>query len=330
MGAIVPGSDLDHAVKHAQNGSPGDGAPACTQAVIGNAAGSDLSIPSGGLFGTGAIVNVGEGTFFSYNADAVDGFSDKTLFSPSSDPTPTLQHANSSASLSPGGAVAQVVVDRGSLVSLDYANGVDAVSAIFMADSIYNEYLVVDALGANTDWIVNFPTRAFYTDPLYIGTGAALPPFVERVHAGISNVKAGSQVWDQEEASSSPSGGSTNPAPSFVLPYQVNVLRFVGSAVPANQSGVFGSSLTLTGIHSYGTAGLLRLDLASGDTVGHALRPDHSGKKLHGLPVTGFMAYNIVNKNAAPGKLANYGGTFAHHASVTCTQTSTPQSPNCH
>jgi hypothetical protein len=70
--------------------------------------------------------------------------------------------------------------------------------------------------------------------------------------------------------------------------------------------------------------------LASGDTIGHALRPDHAGKRLHGLPVTGFMAYNIVNANAAPGKLANYGGTFAHRANVSCTQSDAPQPLACH
>jgi hypothetical protein len=32
------------------------------------------------------------------------------------------------------------------------------------------------------------------------------------------------------------------------------------------------------------------------------------------------MVYNIINANAAPGRLANYGGAFAHRASVAHSQ----------
>lgn len=40
--------------------------------------------------------------------------------------------------------------------------------------------------------------------------------------------------------------------------------------------------------------------------------------ELYGLPATGFMVYNIINANAAPNRLANYGGAFPHRASVDC------------
>ncbi|MET0231338.1 MAG: hypothetical protein ABW186_10445 [Rhodanobacteraceae bacterium] len=38
---------------------------------------------------------------------------------------------------------------------------------------------------------------------------------------------------------------------------------------------------------------------------------------LRGLPVTGFMVYNIVNASASPGVLANYSGAFPHRRTVT-------------
>jgi hypothetical protein len=41
--------------------------------------------------------------------------------------------------------------------------------------------------------------------------------------------------------------------------------------------------------------------------------------QLAGLPVTGFMAYNVINTQAAPGRLANYGGTFRHRSRARCT-----------
>jgi hypothetical protein len=53
------------------------------------------------------------------------------------------------------------------------------------------------------------------------------------------------------------------------------------------------------------------------------LRPAANGYVLHGLPVAGFMVYNIINANAAPGKLANYGGSYVHRSTVSCTRGTT-------
>ena len=39
---------------------------------------------------------------------------------------------------------------------------------------------------------------------------------------------------------------------------------------------------------------------------------------ISGLPVVGFMVYNVVNANAQPGVLGNYGGVFAHRGALTC------------
>jgi hypothetical protein len=40
---------------------------------------------------------------------------------------------------------------------------------------------------------------------------------------------------------------------------------------------------------------------------------------MHGLPATGFEAFNVINSDAQPGLLANYGGLFRHRASRSCT-----------
>jgi hypothetical protein len=138
MGEIIPGSALDGATTHNQNGVPNGGVPSCSGAINGNNPAGDLSAPGGGLFGSGMIVNVGVGTFFSYNADAVDGFSDSIQFSGPGGLTPSLQQASTPlTSAFPGGAVAYVFAN-GSLLTLDYPNGIDAVSAVFAADAIYN------------------------------------------------------------------------------------------------------------------------------------------------------------------------------------------------
>ena len=52
---------------------------------------------------------------------------------------PSLQDANSSGAVN-GVATAYVSTESGVPIALDYAFGIDAVSAIFMADTLYNEY----------------------------------------------------------------------------------------------------------------------------------------------------------------------------------------------
>jgi hypothetical protein len=58
------------------------------------------------------------------------------------------------------------------------------------------------------------------------------------------------------------------------------------------------------------------------DSNGHSVT-------LYGLPVTGFMAYNVINTNAQPGLLANYSGVFANRAGVTCRSAGLSASPAC-
>jgi hypothetical protein len=171
-----------------------------------------------------------------------------------------------------------------------------------------------------------------YVDELY-GTGVPFPPFVETFHApGISRVAAVANHYDREEAAStqpSTCDSSICPAPPlFYLAYDVNVLSYVpGSSAPGTTfasgtpSRVLGSTLTYSAFDPIGSSGFTRLDLFSGDG-GHILpggvAPDGNPLVVYGLPTVGFMVYNIINTNAQPGLLANYGGLFAHRATMSC------------
>src|SRR6185312_13786818 len=105
------------------------------------------------------------------------------------------------------------------------------------------------------------------------------------------------------------------------LPFEVNVISFLTDTGAGAPSGVFGSFLR-PNVPPYGTDGWMALDLFSGDG-GHILSggiedDGTTAVDLNGLPVTGFMAYNVINVNANPGLLANYGGLFRHRASRSC------------
>ena len=250
MADIVPGSPLDKTVIHGASGSP-----ACNGAILASPAAADLDVPTGGLFGSGMVANVPDGTLFAYNADAIDGFSDIVQFTGGQSLDPSLATANSAIS-TVSGAVA-FVFDRGSLINLDYPNGIDAVSAVFTADAIYNEYQVDPALGSNTDWVVNFPTKRFYVDPLMGGLGD--PPFVEPF-AGGSNVQIGLFMYDQEEDSPTEEacGGFSPPNPGEIdcgtyLPWEVNVISFLDPADPdaGVVSGVLGSDKLVSNLRPF-------------------------------------------------------------------------------
>ena len=320
MGDIIPGSPLDAETTHVQNGQPNGGVPSCSLTVIGSTgAGAFLSAPTGGLFGAGSIVNVTQGIFFGYNADAIDGFSSNVLYSASLLTTPSLQQANSADSTVLGAKA--YVFNNAQLLTLDYPNGIDAVSAVFESETLFNEYLTIAGLGAQTDWVVTFPTKRFYVDPFYVGA-TPIAPFPTLFTApGSAPATVGINIYDREEGTIVQGGFSPPGVNPSALPWEVNVISFLNPGDPnaGMLSGVFGSVL-VSNVAPYGDTGWLGLDLASGDG-GHAMRPAVNGDVLHGLPGTGFEAFDIINANAQPGLLANYGGLFRHRSNRQCTGT---------
>jgi hypothetical protein len=302
---IKPGSATAVAIDASQSGLP-----SCTGLATMPLA--DLEAPKGGIYGSASIVDVGEGTFFAYNADALGGFTRRQLFSAASPLGPTLADANSAESTL-GGAVARVAGNAGPL-TLDYAAGIDAVSAALMANLMYDEYFVDAGFGASTDWIVTFPTKNFYVDKALYPTGPTAPFEQAFSTPGISNVSVAWLACDREQ--------HCGPiATSDALSYQVNAIAIRSGGALDDPSGVFGSRQVSLTIPPSGSAGNILMNLA-GDAGLHELTGGHeadgSPYVLGGLPVVGFMAYNIVNENAQQGVLANYGGTFPLRAESAC------------
>jgi hypothetical protein len=322
MGDIVPGSNLAAATTHDHTGSnagPDNGTPSCGSPVGNDALTvADLVPPTGGLFGSGVVVNVPEGTFFGYNADAIDGFTETTLYTSAGEVGPTLQSANTPSVAVAGIARAFVFMDGGALLTADYTRGQDAVSAVYMADAIYNEYLVY--AGAATDWLIMFPTKRFYVDKDVFPSSITAPFEAPFAPAGHSNVLVGLTTYDREEGHGSLERCPSPPPPSCLvnnprLPYEVNVLGF-------QTSSVFGSVLYKSVLPYSPTAGWADMNLNM-PTVSHQLaggiaEPSGAPVVLNGLPVTGFMGYNVINANVTAGVLANYGGLFRHRAHRSC------------
>lgn len=122
----------------------------------------DVERNSGGLFGGAGVINVSNGTLFSYNAKAIQGY-DKDLDSNSLHykPGSIYPHLNSGDQLT---ATLFFGVPQDTAVALSYDRGVDAISATFMHEYTMNEFNQNADLNAASEWIVTFPTKNWYVD----------------------------------------------------------------------------------------------------------------------------------------------------------------------
>ena len=336
---------LAAAVTHGSSGSPAN----C--AAVRNLQGAETGLvaPTSGLFGGAGVINGGQGTFFAYNADALERFTFQNIFTFTGSIEPSLKDVNDGVGALGLQATANVFTGTGVTTST-YPGAVgsrrvDAVSAIFTANNIYNEYQTATSLSAGSDWVVTFPTKNFYVDDLRSGSTTAIPPFT-RMYDGdtgasprFSCVTVGLSIYDQEEKTTSgpPTGFSPPPigAPPSSLCKEVNVISFLNAANAPTQSGVLGSRLVTNVKPIVGPAGWLRVNfdvpdpISGGPTLQHAMLAASNGNVFRGLPVTGFYAMNVVNNNATVingvSTLGNYSGVFNHRKSRNCTNANNTQ-----
>ncbi len=296
---------------------------------------TDISSPTGGLYGFAAVVDVLDGVMFGYAADAISGFSAAPLHFPPSGIAPDLASAVADVVAQQNGiAVDLVIGDQWEQLRFPVDRAIDAVSALFMADAIHNDYVTAASLGADSEWVLSFPTKRHYTD---LPSPPALAPF-PRVFGsstgggvGEAAVWARVQVWDRHgqydvcadrNDPRCPNLGLRPPSlePRVDLDFAVNVLTFLqdpdlptrilGSARRVNL-GV-GEPQTMGHFPEPGQGHLwMRLyDPQYG--IEYALRPDLVGRQLRGLPLQGFLAVRYTNTEVTPGVLANYGSTIRH------------------
>lgn len=254
----------------------------------------------GGLLGQGILINVTQGTDYSYTATAIDDFFLVPNHTAPGVTTPTLAS---------GSPFSNVFTGSGALTSAWAGNQVDAVSAVLMHDSVINTYVTDASISAGTDWVVNFPTKRFYvevddpSDP-GDGDGAAVPPFTEDFWTGGACEDVALNIWDREERTAvggvdfSPQIRATN-----ALCWEVNVITF-------NNTSVLGSKLQLNvDTASVGESGWMRLSFPADGAI-HTLTDD-AGVTYFGLPTIGFAVQQYVNGDLE-GIRSNYGGLFKH------------------
>jgi len=353
MGTIEEESDSEGYITHVA-GVPGDCAklveawtwandldPATRGYWLQNP-GTDMDDPEGGLFGGAAVINVNQGAMYSYDAKAINGFADSIDASDFLHTEPGFTTPNlNSGDITTG----YVFLDNGGSTSWNFNRGVDAVSYVFMHDSVMNEYSTYGAVGADTEWVVTFPTKHFYVYPDTSGSDTVLDPFTNLWEGeDACEVILLDTIWDREEGIPGEEVPTGNPIPPIVSPapppvkgpvspivpfelcYETNVIAF-----GADSGGVLGSSNlhTIDNGTEFFTSdhGWARLELndydwdenADGivdceDGVGSECNTRDPLGDLEGLPVAGFAVQRFANNFLGEGAdvLANYGGIFQH------------------
>lgn len=348
MNDVIPGSELDADITHV-NGVPADCVSSDLERATGYApptldpvTGEATTRADGGLFGSASIVEVAKGTFYSYNADALEGFTYVSLYTSPGTPEPALNSVNDRGN--PLAATAHVFANGDELSATfpspaQGSRAIDAVSALFTANNVLNEYVTAANEAIGTDWVVTFPTRRFYVDAqpggwLPPGSSTAYAPFEElfgQVTPGGSCVVVGTVSYDREEASATQTCSFCPCAPGGhpVICLNTNVIRFQDESILGTIRVVASQDIS-----QYGNSGWLNVDLASSgsalsdsglDGLGHALYPATNGNVFHGLPVAGFAATRFTNGSVPlPGggnALANYTAANRHRVTTTCVNT---------
>ncbi len=299
----------------------------------------DLLPPTGDLTLNVVLVHTLDGTMYSFAGEAIDHFSSIVQHTIPGDPLPNLASAVSDPALAV--VDAHIRID-GQPYTARYpqSRAIDAVSALFMASSIENEFNNNVASGARSSWVLTFPTKRYYTDDALL-EGAAIAPFTRRFSESETTAQnpASHVIFPPDLLS-----GTVSPAPrgeqvaiavrnregyveEFCVPcflfsppvvgtspslnWASNVLGF-GVRDASLKDALFGSRLNqYVEAESFGIAeGSTRI--AFYDPEGeyslpqHLLRADESGQRLGGLPVIGFWAVSFTNLNLVPGVLSNY------------------------
>jgi hypothetical protein len=315
MGVIRDASDLSLLTVPGFSGAP----PGCAEVEritnSGNVFANDVDPPSGGLYGSAAILDLNEGSYINYDATALDGFRDQALHTAPNSDLPNLASAQPSQStyFANGKVITSNWGTEAVGTTRTEGQRIDAVSSVLMANRLDGEWNTEAGLDAASEWVVSFPTKKFYTDLDLSST--ALPPF-QRVFSPIfencsndssSRVTSRAGLGDRIQISA-----PLPPARNFC--FSTNVLSF--NQTDGNSTRILRSALGrgarvfLLGERN----GRYQLEF------NQSQRPSLENHVNYGLPAIGFWALQILNQNVSAGLAPrNYGGAYALKGFRRCT-----------
>src|SRR5689334_3189744 len=237
------------------NGVPDDCTVVQTNATAAIIA--DSFPPSGGLTGTGTLINVNNGMDAGYKPDALEAFSDSVNYTGPGSTSPSLQDSSPPTSVyfnsgfnagSLGGSIFATVY-RSDFLSpfAGLTDGAMATASVFMHETVMNEYVLDTGTASLTDWVVTQPIKS-----AFVSTATAFPPYTNALTASGACETVSFQYFDREERSAQAGGIDFSPLPPAGAPnsicWESTVLSIRNGAshmpTDAAVSGVLGSRNT--------------------------------------------------------------------------------------
>lgn len=338
MGDLNPATSPGSLAVHGASGAPTcTGLTGATVAIVAAA----ILAPTGGLFGTGTIINVNAGRDTMYNANAFGQWRTAALYTDIGTDTPNFNDTSPPTSI----VVSQNTTgtlnayfsswSSTATAALSVTAGARAASATMMHSDVLNEYILDSATRSNTDWVLTFPTKR-----AFVNAGTALAPFTNVLTTSGACETIDFTYFNREERTATSTSGDFSPLPPSAQPnslcWESTVLSVRNGSTnapstPAAPSLVLGSqnvtsvalassttfqngwaSLHFSGANA-STTGLVS---DGGNTITIATGTAAAGTQtFRGLPVVGFMIRTFDNGNLTCGTATcqgSYGGSVSH------------------
>ncbi len=284
----------------------------------------DVQPGSGGLMAEADIINVAEGINYSIPVVALDGFF-------AEDSIAHFNPGDSSLSLDAAEALA-IVMANNKAYQLSFDRGIDAVSAVLMADELVGTYALDSIVAGKSEAVFVQPTRRFYTSdqgnnnvaPYNLNSDGLLCPTVDDSF-DLSQYGGTRVEWlvYGREAQIEISYNFADPPP----PRRYNAICdsvYVYQFLNPNEPWTVNNPAAITGSNNH--QNLIRLIEGSSSVnttengffimkfqetrplVGTDISNDQT-IELMGLPILGISLQKFTNAGAVEGLLAQYGGT---------------------
>ena len=285
--------------------------------------------PSGGLYGLSNVLDSNGASAYGIEPSAIDDFW----------PAGESGHTNpgTTAPSLGSGDTSSIITVNAEAVTLTFGKGWDAVSSLFMSNTISNDVMMNPVVNGMTDWIVTFPTKREY-----VNTTTATNPFGDAYARGtktkpltyeadnLACEAIGVKQWNREESTPALTGKPIfSPAPPgaeyvpFQLCLETNTIAMgaagtasVTNTVLATEGAEYlpASNLSFIAGEDEGWMQMTFKATVSGSEiaphqfieVATTSKSQATGKYLDGLPVMGFAAYKYGNGDREYGFVSDH------------------------
>ena len=226
-------------------------------------AAGQITPPTGGLMGTGTLINVGNGQDAGYKADALEAWRNASIFTTPDSTFPNLTDATPAVSLVINAGTLLAPTGAGSTASMGITAfltnfgiaagsngtpaGARAVASVFMHTAVMNEYILDNDTDSNTDWVLTHPMKV----PYFVSNTYASTPYTALLTASGACETIGFTFFDRDERTAAAALGDFSPtppgAPASSMCWEANVLSIrnpspLATHMPTGTvSGVLGS-----------------------------------------------------------------------------------------